>query len=83
MYSYTKDGITVTSMLDTRKANSNGEFPVKIRVNYKRIRNYYSIGKSMTREEWDNLPSSKSTANRLSRQTLKIVFLELKAMLKP
>ena len=41
MYTYTKDGITVTSMLDTRRQNTSGEYPVKIRVNYKRIRNYY------------------------------------------
>ena len=79
MYSYTKDGITVTSMLDTRKANSNGEFPIKNRVNYKRIRNYYSIGKSMTHKEWDNLPSSKSTASRILKTSIENSFSLIKS----
>lgn len=74
MYTYTKDGITVTSMLDTRRQNTSGEYPVKIRVNYKRIRNYYSIGKSMTHEEWDNLPSSKSAASKAIKASIENSF---------
>jgi integrase/recombinase XerD len=54
MHSYSKDGIIVTSMLDTRTPNAQGEYPVKIRVNYKRVRAYYPTGKNLTPENWDN-----------------------------
>ena len=45
MYIYSKDGVTVAAMIDTRKANAQGKYPVKIRVNQKRVRQYYPTGK--------------------------------------
>ena len=74
MHSYSKDGIIVTSMLDTRKTNSNGEYPVKIRVNYQRVRAYYSTGKNLTREEWDSLPTNKSTAAKTIKASIENSF---------
>ena len=74
MHSYSKDGIMVTSMLDTRKPNAEGGYPVKIRVNYRRVRAYYSTGKNMTREEWDSLPTSKSTASKAIRASIENSF---------
>ena len=59
MYDFSKDGITVSAILDTRRETTSGEYPVKIRVTYKRIRKYYGTGKCMTKEEWDKLPNSK------------------------
>ena len=47
MFSFSKDGITIATMLDDRKANKKGSYPVKIRVTYKRIRKYYSTGKNL------------------------------------
>ena len=41
MHSYSKDGIIVTSMLDTRTQNAQGEYPVKIKVNFKSMGAYY------------------------------------------
>ena len=55
MYTYSKDGVTVATMIDIRKANAQGKYPVKIRVNQKRVRQYYSTGKPLTREEWEKL----------------------------
>ena len=60
MYSYAKDGITVSSILDVRKPNSIGKYPVKIRVTYRRERKYYSIRISLDGEEWEKLPLGKS-----------------------
>ena len=74
MHSYSKDGIIVTSMLDTRKTNSNGEYPVKIRVNYQLVRAYYSTGKNLTREEWDSLPTNKSTAAKTIKASIENSF---------
>lgn len=60
MYNFSKDGVTVAAMIDTRKVNSEGKYPVKIRVNHKRVRQYYPTGKSLTREEWERLPKERS-----------------------
>jgi integrase/recombinase XerD len=74
MHIYSKDGIIVTSMLDTRTPNAQGEYPVKIRVNYKRVRAYYPTGKNLTREDWDNLPTSKSTASKTIKASIENSF---------
>jgi len=74
MHSYSKDGIIVTSMLDTRTPNAQGEYPVKIRVNYKRVRAYYPTGKNLTRENWDNLLTSKSTASKTIKASIENSF---------
>lgn len=74
MHSYSKDGIVVKSMLDTRTPNAQGEYPVKIRVNYMRVRAYYPTGKNLTREEWDNLPNSKSTSGKILRASIENSF---------
>jgi integrase/recombinase XerD len=74
MHSYSKDGIIVTSMLDTRTPNAQGEYPVKIRVNYKRVRSYYPTGKNLTREDWDNLSTSKSTASKTIKASIENSF---------
>lgn len=60
MCTYSKDGVIVAAMIDIRKANAQGKYPVKIRVNQKRVRQYYPIGKSLTREEWEKLPAERS-----------------------
>lgn len=59
MYSYSKDGITVASILDDRRKTTKGTYPIKIRVTYKRDRKYYSTGKDMTPEEWLKLPETR------------------------
>ena len=48
MFFYSKDIITVATMLDTRTKKADGSYSVKIRVNRKRVRAYYPTGKSLT-----------------------------------
>lgn len=74
MHSYSKDGIVVKSMLDTRTPNAKGEYPVKIRVNHMRVRAYYPTGKNLTREEWDNLPNSKTATSKTLRASIENSF---------
>ena len=59
MYEYTKEGITVCAMLDTRRRKDNGKYPVKIRVTSNRTRQYYLTGKDLTAEEWAMLATTK------------------------
>lgn len=49
MFSYSKDGIKVSTCIDTRKANAQGTYPVKIQVNYKGVREYFPTGKSLSK----------------------------------
>ena len=60
MLQYSKDGITVSVMLDTRRPKSDGKYPVKIRVTCNRDRRYYSTGKDLTPEEWEAMPTTKA-----------------------
>lgn len=60
MYNYSKDGITVSSILDDRKENKTGSYPVKIRVTFKRVRKYYSTGKMLSVDDWGRLPNTRS-----------------------
>lgn len=51
MYRYSKDGITVLSVLDTRRAKKSGLFPVKMQVIHNRKQKYYSTGMELSRED--------------------------------
>jgi integrase/recombinase XerD len=52
---YSIDGITIASILDSRRANKDGNFPVKNRITHKRVRKYYSTGKNLSELEWKKL----------------------------
>lgn len=60
MFKYSKDGISVLLVLDTRRVKKNGLFPVKIQVVHARRQKYYPTGKDMSQEDWKNLPDSKT-----------------------
>ncbi len=60
MYKYAKDGVSLSSVLDTRRAKKNGLFPVKIQVVYKRIQRYYPTGKELSPDEWSRMPRTRN-----------------------
>ena len=41
MYKYSKDGISVLTVLDKRKVKKSGLFPIKVQVIYNRKQSYY------------------------------------------
>ena len=59
MYKYAKDGISVLTVLDTRRKKQSGLFPVKIQVIHNRVQKYYTTGKELSPEDWIRLPESK------------------------
>jgi integrase len=77
MYNYSNDGITVASILDDRRATANG-YPVKIRVTYKRVRKYYPTGKTLSTEDWNRLPETKSRKLIAVRSDIQHVFDRVK-----
>lgn len=60
MYKYAKDGITVSSIIDTRRAKLNGLYPIKIQVTYRRIQKYYATGKELSFADWEKLPKARN-----------------------
>lgn len=74
MYKYAKDGVTVSSVLDTRRAKKNGLYPVKIQVTYKRIQKYYTTGKELLPDEWEKMPRAKSKKLLEIRQDISSSF---------
>lgn len=79
MFTYSKDGITIASILDSRKENKKGTYPIKIRVTYKRVRKYYSTGKDLSSEEWNILPTGKSRNLKELRESIENSFSLVKS----
>ena len=59
MYKYAKDGISVLTVLDTRRKKQSGLYPVKIQVIHNRVQKYYTTGKELIPEDWQRLSESK------------------------
>lgn len=59
MYKYSKDNVSVLTVLDKRKAKKNGLYPIKVQVIHNRKQKYYSTGQELSLKEWDLLPHSK------------------------
>ncbi|MDR2815102.1 MAG: phage integrase SAM-like domain-containing protein, partial [Proteiniphilum sp.] len=60
MFKYSKDGISVLTVLDARRKKQSGLFPVKIQVVYNRTQRYYNTGKELSQNEWSALSETKS-----------------------
>lgn len=55
MYRYSKDGVSVLTVVDRRRKKNNGSFPVKIEVIYRRRQRYYPTGQDVTSDEWEEI----------------------------
>lgn len=71
MYRDSKDGITVLTILDTRRKKLRGLYPVKVQVLYKRIQKYYATGKELSVKDWDRLPETKTSDLTKIRNSIK------------
>lgn len=60
MFKYSKNGVSVLTVLDTRRAKKSGLFPVKVQVVFRRKQKYYSTGKELSKENWERLLKAKS-----------------------
>jgi len=82
MFIYAHNGITIASILDTRRGTKGGKFPVKIRVTFNRDRKYYSTGKNLSIEEWEKLPATKSRAFSEIKSDIQISFDKVKDIIQ-
>lgn len=78
MFKYSRDGVSVLTVLDTRRAKKDGLFPVKIQVVFRRKQKYYSTGKNLSREEWERLLKAKSKALTEIREDIESSFSNVK-----
>lgn len=78
MDSYIINGISVALFLDNRRENKTGNYPIKVRVTYKRDRKYYSTGKSISVNDWDKLEKTKTLELLNIKKDLQISFDKVK-----
>jgi hypothetical protein len=65
-------------MLDNRRENVSGKYPVKIRVTWKRDRKYYATGKELTLDEWERLPKAKASELSAIKKDIQLTFEKVK-----
>lgn len=82
MDTYVLNGISVASILDNRRTNKTGCYPVKIRITYKRDRKYYSTGKSLSVDDWEKLEKTKNTELLCIKKDLQISFDKVKEVVQ-
>lgn len=78
MYKYSKDGVSVLTVLDKRKQKKNGLFPIKVQVIYNRKQKYYSSGQAVSIQDWERLPHAKSRQLSEIRRNIKNSFSLIK-----
>lgn len=67
---YSKDGITIAVVLDKYKPKKNGLYPIRIRVTYRRQRQYYPTGKNLTPEQWERIPLTRNRDLKAIRESI-------------
>jgi integrase/recombinase XerD len=74
MYSYQKEDVSIKTVLDTRRALSDGLYRVRIRVfNQGKFREY-STGKKLSPQEWDELRHTNSRNLKSIRNDIHSTF---------
>ncbi|GHT36035.1 integrase [Bacteroidia bacterium] len=82
MLNYSLNGVTVCTVRDIRKKDADEACPVRVRITFQRKQIYYSIGISLTKDEWENLPASKSPKLIEARGSIQAVFDNIKKHVK-
>ena len=82
MFKYTKDGITVFTIHDTRRPKMDNSYPVKVQVIYNRIQKYYSTGKDLTPDEWRKLPTTKTHRLISIRESIENSFVIIRGIVE-
>jgi len=51
--------VTVSIILDTRRMKQSNKYPVKLRVTFQRVPEYYQTVFDLSKDEWEKLPASR------------------------
>lgn len=60
MFKYSIAGLSVSTKLDNRRANSEGKYQARIQVVFNRLQRYYGTGLFLTLDEWERMPTTKN-----------------------
>lgn len=74
MFYWNRDGISVSAVLDKRKKDKRGLYPIHIRVIYRRVIKDYGIGKKSSPADWEKMMTSKSQSLVVLRHNIKERF---------
>ncbi|MDQ2752006.1 MAG: phage integrase SAM-like domain-containing protein, partial [Bacteroidota bacterium] len=55
--------VTIAIILDTRRIKENNKYPIKLRVNYQRVNNYYPTIFDLRQEDYDKLAAPRISAD--------------------
>jgi integrase/recombinase XerD len=69
---------TISIILDTRRIKKTGKYPIKLRVTFQRVTEYYQTIFDLSKEEWEKLPASR-ISNELQPLRDKLKEIERKA----
>lgn len=78
MFTYQKDGISMKTVLDTRRALQSGLYRVRIRVFYKGKYIEYSTDNKLNTEDWQKLPATDDKQLKKIRQEIQSKFETIK-----
>lgn len=71
LFSYQDQNVFISAILDTRRANTDGNFPVKVRVAFQSKKIYYSTGKYLSLTEWKYYTEESKDLSNKDREELK------------
>lgn len=69
---------TISIILDTRRMKKSDKYPIKLRVTFQRVTEYYQTFFDLSKEEWEKLPASR-ISNELQPVRDKLKEIERKA----
>jgi integrase len=78
MDKFSYEGITLTTILDTRRAKDELYFPVKYRITYLRKQYYHPSGIDLTEEEWNVLFTTKQRELTKTRELVSAGYEKIK-----
>src|SRR5690242_18044208 len=74
---------TFSITLDIRRVKQSGKFPVKLRVTFQRISEYYPMIFDITKNDWEKLPSPRINSELQSlKNKLKQIEKETSAFIE-
>src|SRR5688500_4850262 len=75
--------VAIVIILDTRRIKENNKYPVKLRVNFRRVTNYYQTIFDLSREDYDKLCAPRICADLQDvRNKLRKIEREAESIIK-
>lgn len=78
MFQATILDIAIAAFIDKRRPLADGTYPVRIRVNQKKNRQFFPTGVSLTNEEWEKLPGTKNRELNKTKDIIQFAFNHIK-----